>query len=97
MSFNEILDQIKCYKLKDDDHIVKEPIQLCCGHSICKKCFLLDNNNTIQCAKCEQLTNIINPNHESEPIKMLLKSVLSELFQIIKIETTEKLTVLKSK
>ena len=47
MSFIAILDQIKCCKEKDYDHIVKEPIELNCGHSICKKCFLIENNKTV--------------------------------------------------
>ena len=97
MSFSDIFDKIKCYKLKDDDHIVQEPIQLKCGHSICKKCFLIDNNKTVSCAKCQEVTDTINSNVESAPIKLMVKSVLTELFQTIKKDTTEKLNILKGK
>ena len=71
MSFNEILDQIRCVKLKDDNHIVKEPLTLNCGHSICKNCFLIDENETVICAKCKKVTNKINPNNESSNVKLL--------------------------
>ena len=97
MSFKEILDQIKCYKQIDNDHIVEEPIELNCGHSICKKCFMSDCKKRVNCAKCGEVTNILNYNNESVPIKLLVKSVLSELFQMIKTDTTEKLNILKSK
>ena len=97
MNFNNILEKIKCYKLKDNDHIVKEPIQLSCGHSICKKCFLIENRLTMNCAKCDEVTHIINPDNEYAPIKLLIQTVLADLFQLIKTETTEKLNILMSK
>ena len=95
MSFIAILDQIKCCKEKDYDHIVKEPIELNCGHSICKKCFLIENNKTVYCVKSEVETNLKNQNKENTAIKLLMRSVLSELFQTIHKDTKEKLDILK--
>ena len=96
MNFNEILDQLKCAKSKNENHIVKEPIQLNCEHSICKKCFFDENSQTVNCAICGE-TSYVNPDIESQKIKHLIKSFLPQLFELIQKDTNETLDNLKSK
>ena len=83
MSLNNI---ICCCQLKQDIHLVQETIKLGCGHSICKKCFLIIQNNvSVFCAKCDKVTSILNQNN-----------ILSNEIQIIQTNTKIKMAFLKS-
>ena len=57
-----------------NDHVVKEPISLSCGHCICKKC--VPDQVKIKCKICSIETDKSNLqiNTESAPIKRMIKS-----------------------
>ena len=63
-----------------NDHIVREPISLTCGHSICKKC--VNDQVKIKCRICNEETDKSNlqMNKESVPIKNIIKRSLTGLF-----------------
>ena len=69
---SEILRQLYCDLT--NDHIVREPISLSCGHCVCKTPCLTDQSR-IKCKICNLETNLEN-HVESIPIKKLIKSYL---------------------
>ena len=80
-----------------NDHIVKEPISLSCGHCICKTQCLIDQNK-IKCKICSVETDKseIRVDRESAPIKRMIKSYLSELFEDLEKRATDEINSFKS-
>lgn len=78
MSSTEIFSQLRCGLT--NDHIVKNPIHLNCGHCICKSCIGAEN---IECKICGQSSyqNELRIQNESIPIKNLIKIYLSGLLE----------------
>ena len=79
-----------------NDHVVKEPITLSCGHYICKQC--VPGQVNVKCNKCSIETYISNfqINTESAPIKGKNKSSLSGLFEELEKRTTNEINSFKS-
>ena len=76
---SEILSELYC-GLKND-HVVKEPISLSCGHCICKQC--VHDQVKIKCKICsvETIKSKLKIKKESLSIKRKIKSYLSGLFE----------------
>ena len=79
-----------------NDHVVKEPISLSCGHSICKKC--VPNQAKIKCNICSEETDKseLRVDMESVQIKNIIKSSLSGLFDDLEKRATDGINSFKS-
>ena len=66
-----------------NDHIVREPISLECGHTICKK--RVNDQVKVECKICNEETDKseLRLDSESVPIKRMKLSSLSESFDRI--------------
>ena len=89
---SEILRQL--YRGLTNDHIVREPISLSCGHCVCKTPCLTDQSR-IKCKICNVETNLEN-HVESIPIKNMIKSYLSPLFEELEKRATNEINSFKS-
>ena len=89
---SEILRQLYC--ALTNDHIVREPISLSCGHCICKTPCLTDQMR-IKCTICNLDTKLEN-RVESIPIKNMIKSSLSPLFEELEKRATNEINSFKS-
>ena len=80
-----------------NDHIVREPIRLACGHCICKKC--VSDRVNIQCRICNKETykSKLEMNKEPVPIKNSIKRSLTGLFDDLEKRATEGINSFKSK
>ena len=82
-----------------NDHIVKEPIRLSCGHCICKTPCLTDSQNKIKCKICSVETNKSELKFDLaslDPIKKMIKSSLSGLFEELEKRATYDIDSFKS-
>ena len=81
-----------------NDHVVKEPISLLCGHCICKQCVPDIQEAKIKCKICSIETNKSNLkiNIESVPFKNSIKRRLSGLFDDLEKRTTDGIKSFKS-
>ena len=79
-----------------NDHIVREPISLTCGHSICKKC--VNDQVKIQCRICNEETDKSNLqiNKESVLVKNIIKRSLTGLFDDLEKRATGGINIFKS-
>jgi hypothetical protein len=94
MSFNEALIQLKCAGFSDEEHFVQEPINLKCGHCICKKCIA---SSTMKCIRCGKTSDRdLRSDKESTTSKMLFKECISILFSEIQEQTNEEIIKIKS-
>ena len=89
---SEILTQLYCGLT--NDHIVREPISLSCGHCVCKTPCLTDQSR-IKCKICNLETKLEN-HVESIPIKNMIKSSLSPLFEELEKRATNEINSFKS-
>lgn len=92
MAFN--VNQFKCVASNDKHYAIK-PVELPCGHFICKSC--ADNeikNNRIKCFACQKIILIDNNNkcNESFTAKKSIKENLDELFSCIENEFTRSIS-----
>ena len=53
MISDEILKDCYC-SLESNNHFLKEPLELTCGHSACKQC--IGNNEQLRCRKCQTIS-----------------------------------------
>jgi len=92
---SEILTQLYCGLT--NDHIVREPISLSCGHCVCKTPCLTDQNR-IKCKICNVETekSKLENSVESTPIKLMIKSYLSPLFEELEKRATNEINSFKS-
>ena len=90
----EVLRELYCGLT--NDHVVREPISLSCGHSICKQC--VPNQVKIKCKICSTETDKSNIqiNTESASIKSKIKSSLSGLFEELEKRATNENNFFKS-
>ena len=89
---SEILKQLYCGLT--NDHIVREPISLSCGHCVCKTPCLTDQSR-IKCKICN--LEIKLENHvESIPMKKMIKSYFSPLFEELEMRATNQINSFKS-
>ena len=81
-----------------NDHVVKEPISLLCGHCICKQCVPDIQEVIIKCKICSKQTekSELRIDSESIPIKNSIKRCLSGLFDDLEKRTTDGINSLKS-
>ena len=79
-----------------NDHVVKEPISLSCGHCICKKC--VPDQSKIKCNICREETDKseLRVDSESVPIKNINKRSLSGLFDDLEKRATNGINSFKS-
>ena len=79
-----------------NDHIVREPISLACGHTICKK--FVSDQVKIKCRICNEETDKSNlqMSKESVPIKNIIKRSLSGLFDHLEKRGTDGINSFKS-
>ena len=79
-----------------NDHVVKEPISLLCGHSVCKAC--VPDQVKIKCKICREETDKskLEMNNESALVKNRIKSCLSGLFDDLEKWTTDEINSFKS-
>ena len=80
-----------------NDHIVREPISLACGHCICEAC--VPDQVKIKCKICSEETDKskLEMNKESALVKNSIKSCLSGLFDDLEKRTTDGINSFKSK
>ena len=80
-----------------NDHIVKEPISLSCGHCICKRpCLTYQKRFRCKICSVETDESELNADMESDPIKQMIKSDLSGLFQELEKRVTHEINTFKS-
>ena len=91
---SELLRELYCGF--SNDHVVKEPISLSCGHSICKQCF--PDQAKIKCKICSVATDKskLQINTKSNHIKAMIKSSLSGLFEELEKQATNEINSFKS-
>ena len=79
-----------------NDHVVKEPISLSCGHCICKQC--APDQAKIKCKICSIETDKsdLKINVGSAPIKKIIKSSLTGLFEELEKRATSEIDSFKS-
>ena len=71
---SELYSDLKCGLT--NDHIVKQPISLICGHCICKTC-ITEQQSKIQCKICNVETNKseLRVDRESSLVKNSIKGI----------------------
>ena len=95
MIADEIKESFIC-SLSKDKHLLEAPINLPCGHSVCKKC--LPKHTSPKCKSCGDVANIdLSAFKESYFINLAIKSSLDHLFTIIKTKTVEQISMIKRK
>ena len=79
-----------------NDHIVKEPISLSCGHCICTQC--VPDQVKIKCKICSEETDKskLEINTKSVLVKTIIKSSLSGLFEELEKRATNEINSFKS-
>ena len=94
MSSIDIYSELSCGLT--NDHIVKEPISLVCGHCICKDC--ITDQLIIDCKMCGEKTPsaVLNIKMESKPIKKLIKSSIAGLFDDLEKRSAAGINTFKS-
>ena len=91
---SEIISKLFCAQI--NDHVVKDPISLSCGHIICKQC--VPDQVKIKCKICRGETDksILDINKESAFAKIMIKSSLSGLFEELEKRATNEINSFKS-
>jgi hypothetical protein len=94
---SENLDEFRCC-LSDDKHFIIQPITLTkCGHSACKECFPNVYQKTIQCKRCNVVSELdFKTSQVSAAFKIALKFLYENMFLVIEKETRSKIKDLKS-
>ena len=78
-----------------NDHVVKEPISLSCGHSICKAC--VPDQAKIKCKICSEETEKSNLQINKESLfSKMIKSSLSGLFEELEERANNEINSFKS-
>ena len=91
---SELLKELFCGLT--NDHVVKEPISLSCGHSICKQC--VPGQVKIICKICGEETaeSKLEISTESAFAKRMIKSSLPGLFENLEKRVTNEINSFKS-
>ena len=92
---SEIFNQLYCGLT--NDHIVREPISLSCGHCVCKTPCLTDQSR-IKCKICtiETDESELRVGRESITIEKMIKSYLSPLFEELEKRAKNEINSFKS-
>ena len=91
---SELIRELYC--ALTNDHIVKEPISLSCGHCICTQC--VPDKVKIKCKICSEETDKskLEINTKSVLVKTIIKSSLSGLFEELEKRATNEINSFKS-
>ena len=91
---NKIFTELYCGLA--NDHVVKEPISLSCGHCICKQC--VPDQIKIKCKICsiEMDKSELRVDNESAQVKRMILSSLSGLFEELEKRATNEINSFKS-
>jgi hypothetical protein len=84
--------------LSDDRHFIIQPMTLTkCGHSACKECCPNHNQISIQCKRCNAISEFdFKASQVSTALKLGLKFLYENMFHEIEKETSSKINDLKS-
>lgn len=52
MISNKVDEILRCINNSSFDHYARDPINLSCGHSICKSCIPTNKNEKLKCFIC---------------------------------------------
>lgn len=89
----------KIYECAFDDqfkHLLKRPLSLSCGHSICTQCS--SKSLEIKCRHCNELNkNDLKHSKESQGVKFLLDNSLQKLFSYIETRLKDAIDRFKGK
>ena len=77
MNTNEVYSELTC--AYSNDHIVREPIHLICGHCICRGCLPNEENVKIHC-KIEACGHITEKDLRNEKESILIKRMIKMCF-----------------
>lgn len=79
------LELLTCANPRSYGHIVKIPISVSCGHSICKECIPLNDTHLFKCRLCtkENSFSLTNAN-ENLAVKHLLNGSSALITKLIK-------------
>jgi hypothetical protein len=92
----ENLQSYQC-AFNDEKHFLIEPIQMNCGHFICKMCSKTKSNCIITCFTCEKKNRIDFKNlNEKNEMKYIIESNLGILFSALEKQFLKKVTDLNS-
>ena len=93
---SELLREVDLNCGLTNDHVVKEPISLSCGHCICTQC--VPDQVKIKCRICSIETDKsqLEINTESVLDKTIIKSSLSGLFEELEKRATNEIKSFKS-
>ena len=81
MNLEALLNIVECVG-DDDNHIVKEPLALSCGHCICRECIPQDEQ--LSCYKCKLINkNNLKDSKVSFATEFLIKEKMNELLPLI--------------
>lgn len=83
MQFKEIYESLQCSKSELVKHIAYDPVNLRCGHLVCKQC-LPQIGEIIKCEQCHETIEISLDVINARPntvTKFFLQSNLSFLFE----------------
>ena len=91
---SEFIRELNC--ALTNDHVVKEPISLSCGHCICEAC--VPDQVKIKCKICSEETDKskLEINTKSVLVKTIIKSSLSGLFEELEKRATNEINSFKS-
>ena len=86
MLSKEILMLLTCATTSNAKHIVKEPLQLSCGHCICRECIkIFDSKLNSRCISCNSLNkNNLSESKECLITKALIKANFKEIIRNLK-------------
>ena len=93
LALNDTFNKLVC--ASSCDHIIRDAIQLSCGHFICKRCLPELDHTHIDCKNCGSATISVTEK-DSDHIKEFLKLNLSSLFDELEKETVKEIEKFKS-
>ena len=95
-----VSENLKSYQcaFNDEKHFLVEPIELSCGHYICKKCGKSKPNGIITCFICDKKTRLDFQNlNEKNEMKYNIKSNIQMLFMALEKRYVKTIAELHSK
>lgn len=95
MFLNDNLKQLQC-AATDEKHFVIAPIEMQCGHFVCKNCLKFKRNGIIKCAICDKKNRFdLNELKESHKMNQFIATHMSQLIATLEKEFLKTITNLK--